>query len=62
MVADGPGSYQDCDCVHPTGMFDCGCGQEHAAARPARMIHWQGQHWYLICAFEQALVALERGV
>ena len=48
--------WSDCDCREPRQMFTCGCGAEHASVPEARIIHWAGQHWYLVCAFRQSLV------
>jgi len=57
-------TFADCDCISvmQSSGFACGCGSTHAPVPEARIIHWGGQHWYLICAFRQALTAQAIGV
>jgi len=57
------------DCMTPPegtlddrGLFLCGCGQHHAWIPEARIINWDDQHWYLVCAFRQSLVIAQVGI
>lgn len=57
------------DCMTPPkgvldnrNLFLCGCGSYHAWAPEARIIKWDDQHWYLVCAFRQSLVIAQVGM
>lgn len=38
---------------------ECGCGEEHINPMRDTIIHWNGQHWMLECAFARALELIE---
>ncbi len=46
-----------CNCMvedFPQWTAMCGCGKRHARLYRDEVIHWQGQHWVLACAFKYA--------
>lgn len=55
-------AYEQCDCdvdKFEAWTAECGCGETHARLFRDNVIHWQGKHWRLECAFEEALRRLQ---
>ena len=64
-VMDSPGAYEDwdqCDCrKHLPNLIDvmCGCGSHQIPIQSEAsdldvIVHWLGEHWTIICAFDEA--------
>lgn len=62
-----PGERCECcwlgDDEHPEvsggGTVDCACGKDHTLnLYRATAVHWEGKHWSLWCAFQEALKRL----
>jgi len=52
--------YCNCDFFEKPSIIECGCGKKHLRLYRDEVIHWQGKHWDMMCAFEEALNQLKR--
>jgi hypothetical protein len=61
--------WEWCDCAWPgnaavgCGVVKCGCPDTECRARLYRdsVIHWEGKHWKIACAFKETLGRLPAG-
>lgn len=52
-----------CDCDWRASSRDtvtCGCGEWHCRLYKDQVVHWEGKHWLIVCAFEEAKKRLEK--
>jgi hypothetical protein len=42
------------------GIATCGCGEKHCRLYRDVVIHWEGKHWRLGCAFHETLRRLKK--
>lgn len=67
VIDDAASKYEELVCAcgdgeDPLPAFPCGCGKHKVYPwRPGQygqIIHWQGEHWDVKCAFTACMVAM----
>lgn len=49
-----------CTCTDVLQEVPCGCGEHRARLYRDHVVHWRGEHWRIVCAFERLLAEVDR--
>ncbi len=51
--------FEYCNCVSDDIIKKCGCGKEHCRMYRDTVIHWEGEHWLIECAFKDVVKTIK---